>query len=178
MRPNETHPTSFEVPRSIVGEGVRAGSLAATGVALGFLVADLAFGMPFVTPELLGRGAASVVGLTDVTRAAAVTGYTALHYVAFSALGVVAAAVVRLAGRHASVLAGALLVFAIVEVAFAGLVAVLHASTATGTVTWIQLVAGNVLGWVLLALALRRRHPELRGGLGAAVHGTGTWAVR
>jgi hypothetical protein len=166
--------------RSVAAEGTRAGSYAASGVAVGFLVADAMHGMPFVTPQLLGGGVASVLGLDGLAYSptALVVGYTLLHYAAFALLGILAAAVIRVARRDTSVLAGALLVFAIVEVAFAGLVALLHATTTTGTMTWIQLVGGNVVGCALLALVLRRDHPELRSGFEAGVRGTGAWAVR
>jgi hypothetical protein len=181
MRANETFPAPpTTIERSVVDEGARAGAFAASGVAVGFLIADVVVtGVPFVTPELLGRGLASLLGVrAALPPALLVVGYTLVHYAAFALLGVAAAAVLRTARRDSGVLAGALLLFAITEVAFAALVAALQATTATGAVTWIQLVGGNVVGCALLALALGRRHPEFRERLDDAVRGTGSWAVR
>jgi hypothetical protein len=179
MRSHQHQPIPRATEHSVVAEGTRAGAVAASGVAIGYLTADALIGRPFVTPELLGRGVATVLGVGEAASTATiVAGYTLLHFAAFAAFGIVAAAVLRVARRDASVLAGALLVFAMMEVAFAALVAALHATTATGTFTWIQLVGGNVVGILLLALALRRGRPELRRGLDAAMQGTGAWAVR
>ena len=154
-------------------EGAVGGALAASGVAALYLVGDVLAGLPFVTPRLLGGALGSLLGLGAVTgtAAGAVLSYTVAHFAAFAALGVLAAAVARLAWRHDTVLAGALLVFAVVEVAFAGTLALLDQLTLTGALTWPQLATGNVVGLVILGAWLRRTHPELRAEFARAVGG-------
>lgn len=168
--------------RSITDEGVRAGAFAATGVALWFLAADALLAAPLATPALLGRALGRVLfgapALGAPSAALSVAVYTVVHYLAFAAFGVAAVAVLRVARRHADVLAGALLVFAAVEVAFAGLVVLLSAATTAGALAWPQLVAGNVVGCLLLGAWLWHRHPEVRGAADAGLRGTGAWTVR
>ena len=68
MRPIQHPPGSQSTstaakPRSVVREGIAAGAVAATGVALLYLAADLLVGMPLVTQRLLGAGVAALLGL-------------------------------------------------------------------------------------------------------------------
>jgi hypothetical protein len=165
------------VPRrgGAVREGLAAGAVAATGVALWFAVADLLFGVPVSTPHILGLGLASLLGVSALagSAAAAVLQYTLVHYAAFMALGVAAAAVVRRAQQDATVLAGALLGFVVAEASFFGFLALLHQTTHTGALTWPQLVAGNVVGCLLLGAWLWRSHPELRGEVAEALGDAG-----
>ena len=161
---------------SVLREGCIAGIVAATGVALWYLVGDLLVtDAPLVTQRVLGWGLASVLGLRVLTDSATalVLQYTVAHYGAFMALGVVAAVVVRRARRDATVLAGALLTFAVAEGAFYGLLALLNVTTYTGAMAWPQLVAGNVVGCLILGAWLWRSHPELRGEVAAALGGAG-----
>jgi hypothetical protein len=93
---------------------------------------------------------------------AAVIGYTLFHCAAFVALGLAAVAVTHLARREPHVLAGALLTFVVAEVGFYSLVALLRETTLTGTLTWQQIAAGNLIGCYLLGARIWRAHPELR----------------
>ena len=151
-------------PRSVVREGIAAGAVAATGVALLYLAADLLVGMPLLTQRLLGAGVAALLGLqlTVGTATGAVLQYTVPHYAGFMAFGVVAAKVVHLARRDATLIAGALLLFALAEASFFILVALLGGATHTGALMWPQLAVGNVVGTLLVGGWLWRRHPELR----------------
>jgi hypothetical protein len=145
-------------------EGVTAGALAATGVALWFFVVDLLAGTPLFTPIQLGTALATALGLHSVAQSAiaAVIGYTLFHYAAFVAMGLAAAAVTHLARQEPHVLAGALLTFVVAEVGFYSLVALLRETTLTGTLTWQQIAAGNLIGCYLLGARIWRAHPELR----------------
>src|SRR4051794_21226628 len=97
------HPESTRRhPMSILREGVTAGALAATGVALWFFVVDMLAGTPLFTPIQLGSAVATTLGLSSIAQSAIVplVGYTLVHYAAFSALGIAAAAVTHLARRE------------------------------------------------------------------------------
>jgi len=160
----------------VLREGLLAGAVAASGVALWYLVNDLiVVGAPLATQRVLGWGLASLLGLRALadSTGALVLQYTVAHYAAFMALGFVATLVVRRARRDATVLAGALLAFAVVEAAFVGLVTLLDETTRTGAMAWPQLVAGNVVGCLLLGAWLWRSHPELRGEVAAALGDAG-----
>src|SRR5919202_2947003 len=149
---------------SVLSEGVTAGALAATGVALWFFLVDMLAGTPLFTPAHLGAAVATTLGLHPLAQSAiaAVMGYTLIHYAAFVALGLAAAGVTHLARREPHVLAGALLTFAVAEVGFYSLVALLREATLTGTLTWQQIAAGNLIGCYLLGARIWRAHPELR----------------
>jgi len=69
--------------------------------------------------------------LSDAT-ATAIVGYTLVHFAGFIALGVVAAVVVRMAARQATVLAGAFLAFVIAEAAFWVVIGLLNQGTLAG----------------------------------------------
>ena len=90
--------------------------------------------------------------LSDAT-ATAIVGYTLVHFAGFIALGVVAAVVVRMAARQATVLAGAFLAFVIAEAAFCVVIGLLNQGTLAGMLGWSQLAAGNIL--VVPSLASR-----------------------
>ena len=156
-------------------EGITAGAVAATGVALWFFVVDMLAGTPLFTPVKLGAAVATTLGLHSVAQSAvaAVTGYTLIHYAAFVALGLAAAGVTRVAQREPHVLAGALLTFVVAEVGFYSLVALLRETTLTGTLTWQQIAAGNLIGCYLLGARLWRAHPELRHEIAVALGANG-----
>lgn len=167
-------PTERPADRSVVQEGLRAGTVAAAGVALLFAAMDLTRGEPLATPVLLGSAVGRALGVAVMAGSAsgAVLGYSVLHLAAFVAIATAVAAVVRRARGDASVLAAALLLVAVAEFAFCGLVAVLAETTLTVDETWPRLALGNVLGVALLGGWTWRAHPELRGEFADAVRGT------
>ena len=166
--------------RGVLAEGLAAGAFAATGVAAAFYVLDLRLAERLFTPTLLGRGLGGVLGLPWLTASAgaAAAGYTVFHYAAFVALATAVAALVRRARRDASVLAAALLIVAVAELAFYGFVAVLGQVSATAAAAEPQLALGNALGLLLLGGWVWRAHPELRPEFAAAVAGTEPSPVR
>ena len=168
----DTRPAAVVHEGTSVREGLIAGALAASGVAIWFLVVDLLAGVPLDTPTRLGQAVASLLGLASVADPVAVLGYTALHYGAFAVLGVAAAAVVHLAQRHATVLAAVLLVFVVGEMGFFAMLGLLSQTTVTFALAWFEVAVGNLLGWLVLGAVLWRRHPELGGGFSAALTGT------
>src|SRR4030095_13741475 len=77
---------------SILRDGIVAGFLGATAVALLFLFVDLFAGRPFYTPLGLGRGLISVLGPGHIDAPAVViTVYPIFHYLAFMAVASLAA---------------------------------------------------------------------------------------
>jgi hypothetical protein len=158
---------------SIRRDGLVAGVLGATAVAVWFFVVDLIRQHPFYTPIGLGRGLLSVLGPgKDDSAVLLVIGYTVFHYLAFIAVGLFAAMIVHLAEREPSVLAGALILFVATEIGFYALSSVLAESPFFGTLSWIQVSVGNLIAAVVMGTYLWRTHPELKAELDFALGGT------
>ena len=156
---------------SIVREGVIAGVLGATAVAVWFFVVDLIGGRPLFTPNVLGEGLLSVFGRSPEPRVLNIIGYTIFHYVAFTLVGMLAVVLVHQGERRPSVLAGSMILFVAIELGFYGLVALLQ-ETVLGNFAWYQILAGNLLAAALMGTYLWRSHPAMREGLVRALEGT------
>ncbi|HTL96470.1 MAG TPA: hypothetical protein VL157_13050, partial [Gemmatimonadaceae bacterium] len=128
-----------------VREGVVAGIIAATGVAVWFLIVDVVSGHGvFYTPELLGAALFSVFGNTaGDSPVLHVAVYTVFHYAAFVASGLIASRVVHRAEEEPSVLVTFTLLFIIFELGFYGVAATM-AETRMHALAWYQIAAGNV----------------------------------
>ena len=148
---------------STVREGIVAGAIGATAVAIWFLVVDLLGSRLFYTPTVLGEAVARLLGLGPVGDVAACVGYTVLHYVAFGVLGIVAAAIVHRSRAEPTILAAALLVFVVAEAGFYLFMVALNAGEMFGQFGWWQITGANLLGSALIAWWLWRAHPGLRG---------------
>lgn len=157
-------------PHGIVDEGVVAGVIGATCVAVWFLIVDLIAGHALFTPETLGRSLFRVLGPLPVGESTAlyVIAYTIVHYVAFIAIGLVAAALVRLAGVEPSVLVGVAILFVAFEIGFYALVAILQQATALGGLAWYQVLVGNLIAAAAMGRYLWTAHPLLRDQLAHA----------
>jgi hypothetical protein len=156
---------------SVVREGVIAGVLGATAVAVWFLVVDLIGGRPLFTPGTLGEGLLSVFGRSPETQTMNVIAYTIFHYAVFILVGIIAVILVHAGERMPSVLAGAMILFVAFELGFYGLVALLQESV-LGSLAWYQIMAGNLLAAALMGTYLWRAHPAMRDGLVRALEGT------
>ena len=156
---------------SIVREGVIAGFLGATAVAVWFFVVDLIAGRALFTPNALGEGFLSVFGRSPESRAVNVIAYTIFHYAAFTLVGIIAVVLVHAGQRTASVLAGSMILFVAIELGFYGLVALLR-ETALGELAWYQILAGNIVAAVVMGTYLWRSHPGVGSGLARALDGT------
>ena len=154
----------LEVGHPVLREGLIAGFIGATVVAVWFLVVDLVAGQAFFTPATLGRALLSVLGPATAgeTVLGAVVVYTIFHYAAFVVVGLIAVVVVHVAETEPSVLAGFLILFVVFELAFHGLVALLQQTTALGALAWYQVLAGNLLAATAMGTYLWRAHPALR----------------
>ena len=150
------------VQRSVLREGIVAGLIGATVVAVWFLLFDLARGRPLLTPGLLG--AAVFEGVTDPSglriTAGHVLGYTVVHGLAFIAFGVVAASLMAVSEREPALFVGFVILFACFEVFFFGVVGALGKSV-LGALVWWSILIGNLLASVAMLWYLFRAHRAL-----------------
>jgi hypothetical protein len=164
----------------IVRNGIIAGVIGASAVALWFLIIDTISGRPLHTPSLLG---AMVLRLFDPgisgpvsVDVAHIAFYTVLHYAVFIALGIGVFAIIRLAGRSPGVLALALMLFLAVEVAFTGFVTALQYS-GLGSLAWTHIAVGNLIAAVSMGWYVWKASPQLKGrmntGIGSGVGASG-----
>lgn len=145
-------------------EGLIAGILGATSVAIWFFFIDLVRGQPFDTPLLLGRALFLRLGEQPASGAevAVVLGYTVFHYAAFIVVGLVAVAIVHRAVTEPSVLAGALILFVVFEVAFHMLLSMFGSIPVLGAIAWYNVAIGNLVAAATMGTYIWRAHPELR----------------
>ena len=143
-------------------EGLIAGVLGATSVALWFLILDLLAGRPFHTPAILGTALLGVLGPAGsegtTTR---VIVYTIFHYGVFILAGIVLTAVVHRAAVESSVLAGFLILFVAFEIGFYGFTALLSQQELLGDLAWYQIGIGNLLAAGAMGTYLGRTNPDL-----------------
>ena len=157
---------------SVFRDGIVAGVIGATAVAVWFLAVDLIAGQALYTPEVLGRAFLSVLGPPfDDTTLAVVWVYTIIHYLGFIAIATLVAAIIHAGERQPALLAGALILFVAIEIGFYGLTALLAEFDALGTLAWYQIGAANLLAAVLMGTYFWRTHPALGRGLNYALEG-------
>src|SRR5262245_53946970 len=116
--------------RSVLQEGIAAGLIGATVVAVWFLLFDLARGKPLFTPALLGE--ALFAGISDPAglrvTVGPIIGYTLIHGLAFVAFGIIAASVMSVSEREPAVFVAFVVLFACFEVFVLGVVGALGRS--------------------------------------------------
>ncbi len=151
-------------PHPVFRGGVIAGVMGATAIAAWFFMVDLVAGQVLFTPTTLGRALFSVLGAVPDSESPIihVLAYTIFHYAAFITLGIIAAAMVRLAGDEPSVLLGFVILFVAFEVGFYAFVAVLSQVSPLGELAWWQVMVGNLIAAVTMGIYLLRKHPVLR----------------
>src|SRR5438552_16103101 len=104
---------------SIVRDGIIAGFLGASAVAIAFFIIDVAFRSAFFTPLGLGRGLLTVFGRShEYSPAVIVIAYTIFHYAAFIGVAWLAAAIIHAARSQPAILAGAFIFFVAAEFGF------------------------------------------------------------
>jgi hypothetical protein len=157
---------------SIVRDGVVAGVLGATAVALWFLGVDTIYAHPLATPTALGRGLLRVLGPPGGEGAMVfVVAYTIFHYVAFILAGLLVSIVVHWAQSSPTVLAGAMILFVIFEIGFYGLSSALQESPFLGALGWGAVATGNLIAALVMGGYMWRTHPELKSELEYALNG-------
>ena len=140
---------------TILRDGVIAGSLGATAVAVVFFFVDMFLGRPLYTPLGLGRGLISVLGPGHIDAPAVViTVYTIFHYLAFIGVATLAAFIVHLGRRMPGVLAGAFVLFVVAEMGFYFWSSILAGSPFFGTLSWVQVSVGNVVAALVMGIYL------------------------
>ncbi|MEJ2482316.1 MAG: hypothetical protein P8049_04140, partial [Gemmatimonadota bacterium] len=158
--------TSESAARAVVREGVIAGLIGATTVAVWFLVIDLIVGRAFFTPAALGSAMLYGAAASDavVVSAGTVIGYSVYHVAAFTFIGIVVAALLALADRFPPLYFGMIVLFVVFET-FVVFLAALLGEWILEQLAWWAIVAGNVLAAVAMGSYLASRHPELRENL-------------
>ena len=147
---------------TIARDGIVAGILGATAVALWFLVLDIIYRHAFATPEALGRGLLRILGPQGSEGAAVfVLVYTIFHYAAFILAGLLVAVIVHVAEREPGILAGAMMLFVAFEIGFYGLSSALSESPMFGALGWAQVATGNLVAAIVMGTYMWRTHPEL-----------------
>jgi len=153
----------FERPHAVLRDGVIAGLIGATAVAVWFFIVDVIAGHPLFTPDTLGHALFSVTGPVAMhERGAFIAAYTVFHYAAFIVAGIIAASVVDMAGEEPSVVLLAVLIFVAFEIGFYAFVAILQHSTPLGALAWYQVLIGNIIAAVAMCWHLWRARPVLR----------------
>lgn len=144
-------------------EGVVAGIIGATGVAIWCLIADLIWHhAPLFTPKVLGTALFSVFGQTNADPTLLhVAVFAVVHYAIFILFGIIAARVVHKAEEEPSVLVVSTLMFIIFELGVTGVAAIM-AETRLHGMAWYLVAIGNLIAAVLMGLYLWRTHPALR----------------
>lgn len=158
---------------SIVREGVIAGVLGATAVAIWFLGVDLMYGHALATPAALGRGVLRFFGPPGSEGDMMfVIVYTIFHYAAFIGAGLLVSVIVHWAQTQPTVLAGAMMLFVAFEIGFYGLSSALSESPFLGALGWAEVATGNLIAALVMGAYMWRTHPELKAELGFALGGT------
>jgi len=146
--------------RSVIREGMVVGLAGAVAVAAWFLVYDLAAGVPFRTPALLG--ATIFDGLRDpsalVITPVLVLKYTVLHGLAFLAFGIAAAGLFALVDYERRVLFAVFMLFCCFEVFLVGMVMALAEQLIEEIPIWAILGANLVAAIVMLGILFRSHH--------------------
>lgn len=158
--------------QSVTREGVIAGTIGATTVAVWFFFVDMIAGRALFTPITLGRALISILGGAPYADTTSVIVYTVFHYLAFFAVGILLAWLTHRAESEPHVLVIFMLLFIIFELGFLGITAML-AETSLSKLAWYQVAAGNVLAALGMGWYLWKAHPALRAEFARAVEGEG-----
>ena len=135
----------------VVREGIVAGFLGGSVVAVWFLLYDAIRLRPLHTPALLG--AAVLQGLRNpdllIPRLDVVVGYTIFHFAVFAFFGIAVAAFLMGAEREPRILLGLFVLFLCFQIFFFGFLQALDALLA-GELPWWNVAIGNLLASVAM----------------------------
>jgi hypothetical protein len=158
--------------QTLVRDGIVAGMLGATAVAVWFLGIDIIYSQPLATPTALGRGLLRLFGPPGSEGTFVfVAAYTIFHYAAFIAVGLLTSVIVHWAHTQPTVLAGAMMLFVAFEIGFYALSAALRESPFLGVHGGSLVATGNLVAAVVMGGYMWRRHPELKAELAYALGG-------
>jgi hypothetical protein len=143
-------------------DGVIAGIIGAAIIAILFLFLDTVTRLPLYTPTVLGAGL--FVGAEDLASTEGVEVslkltllYTWVHWLAFIALGVIAAQFLSLTKRDFNLALSIFLLFLILEFGFVGTWFVL-AKPVLDELAWTMVLLGNLLAAIGMAIYLQLRN--------------------
>ena len=153
------------VPMTVYLEGIRAGLVGASIIALWFLIVDTIAGRPLYTPTVLGAalfhgGAGFAAGQAVRPSLELVAGFTWVHYLIFMLIGVGAARLMALAERNPNLGFGIVLFFAVFEFGFL-LASMIFAQDMLLRLAWPAVVVGNLLAAAGMSWVLWRAHRQL-----------------
>lgn len=160
------HPGSTEAIPS-TREGLVAGLLGAAVVAIFYFGVDIARGLPFLTPSVLGEVLVfhrPEVPL-DTVNSAAVAVYTGVHLLLFLAFGLVLTALATRAETSSVARYAVLQLFIVFELFFFGLLAIASETTRGLFPLWSVLTA-NTVAALVMGTWIWRHHPKLRRAMG------------
>lgn len=159
-------PTAAPIPtRSatthVLEDGLFAGAIGGGLVALWYLVLDSFGGRPLFTPSLLGsvlfKGASDAAGVQIEPQV--IAWYTAVHFLAFIGMGIVASWLATQFERFPTVGVAILFLFVIFETGFF-IFAFTAGKAVLGTLGLWTIAIANLLAAAGMALYLVRRHPD------------------
>jgi hypothetical protein len=154
----------------VVREGVSAGLIGASAIAVWFGILDAIAGSFLATPVMLGKSLGSLfLKGTEPGFAASFLGYTVLHVALFIVIGLVFSWVVNTAENAPSALVGFMGLFVVFEVGWVGWTSVL--AQGFGALSWLQVFLANLIGAGAMGLYMWRQHPRLAGRVGAVLAG-------
>ena len=157
-------------------EGITAGVLGATAVAVWFLILDTVAGRPFATPSMLGASLATLFGAPGTGPAMVhVFGYTLFHYAAFIVAGLIVAAVINNAEDEPSLLIGFMILFVAFEIGWYGWTALLARPESFGNLAWYQVMVANLIASATMGVYMYRRHATLGRRFAASLAGDETY---
>lgn len=154
----------------VVREGISAGLIGATSIAVWFFILDAVQGNLLGTPVMLGTSLGTLMLQGDVpSTAGAFLGYTIFHYTVFIVAGLVFSYVVNGSERTPSALIGLGMLFVAFEVGWLGWTMVL--ARGFGELTWLQVFVANLIAAGSMGLYMWRQHPTLAGRVNHALGG-------
>ncbi len=160
----ERAPTQVEarsLASQILEDGYFAGILGAAVVALWYLILDMIAGRPLYTPSLLGsllfRSATDAASIT--VQPSIVAWYTAVHFLAFLGVGMIASWLAAHFERFPAVGIAMLFLFVMFETAFF-IFAFAIGKSVLGTLGLWTVAVANLLAAGAMAVYLHYRHPS------------------
>lgn len=126
----------------ILARGIAAGVVAATVMALWFLVVDSSEGVPFRTPNFV---AGSLLGIDDLQMGVGpIVLYTFIHYAVWAVVGLIAAWVLQHVETASPILLGLVLGFLLFDLVFYGSVAIAGVNVVQH-LGWPEVLSGNLM---------------------------------
>ena len=144
-------------------DGAIAGIIGAVIIAVLFLFLDIVTHLPLYTPTVLGGSLFLSAGDLASTEGARVSWkltlmYTGVHGLVFIVLGVIGAQFLLSTWRELSLGLSILVLFVILEFGFVG-TALFLAAPVLDLLDWVNVLVGNALAAIGMAIYLSLRHP-------------------